>query len=463
MRRLRTAALVVLTAAAVAVPALPAAADGPVAGGDSGGDPYYPTIGDTGYDAQRYDLTLRYTPKTKRLSATARIEVVPQVDLSSLYLDLRGLTVSKVEAGGREAAFRQTADKLQVTFPQSAHAGHPVQLVVRYAGTTGRPKDDTDSLFGWISTADGALVASEAYGAPTWFPVNDSPADKARYSFTVTVPKGKEVVANGRPTAAPATRAGWTTYRWAEPTEMSSYLATVAIDDFHVSSRTVRGVRSIDAVDDDLTGKSRAASVRATRKQPEIIRWFEQRFGRYPFTSAGSIVDAEDLGYALETQTRPLYTPSADESTVAHETAHQWFGDSVTPKQWKDIWLNEGFATYAEWAWDEHAGRSTVAQRVAALRAKKASDKVWSRKVADPGAGLIFSDTVYDKGGLALVQLRKRIGAADFDRLLRTWASSHAYGSVTTGDFTALAAQVSGQDLTSFFDTWLYSTGKPSF
>jgi aminopeptidase N len=466
MSRLRLPLLTALVAVALvgaAAPVADASPPPPVPGGTSSGDPYYPTLGDSGYDALHYDIALRYRPGTRHLTAVTAVRLAPLVRLSSLALDLRGLRVSSVTVDGRPARFSQTDEKLLVRPAHPLAQGRPVTVRVAYSGTTGRPVDNTDALFGWISTPNGAIVASEAYGAPTWFPVNDSPADKARYSFTVAVPHGKQVVANGLPVGRPSTRAGWTTYRYAESSPMASYLATVDIGDYTISRFHRGGLPYLTAVDEHLTGAARTRSLAAIAKQPAIIAWFAKRFGAYPFTSAGSIVDSFDIEYALETQTRPIYSPAADESTVAHETAHQWFGDSVTPRYWKDIWLNEGFATYAEWLWDQHAGGTTIAQQVQRLRAKPASDALWSKPVADPGPAGIYDDVVYERGALTLVQLERRIGTPTFFRLLRTWAATHRYGNGTTEEFTALAARLSGQDLDAFFTTWLRSAGKPTF
>lgn len=466
MRRLPTSLLAGLVAGALlltAAPAAQAASDPPVSGGASSGDPYYPTLGDAGYDALRYDIALQYTPSTRRLTAVTAVRLEPLVKLTSLALDLRGLHVSKVTVGGKAARFSQSAEKLRVRPKHSLAKGHAVTVRVTYSGTTGRPIDNTDALFGWISTPNGALVASEAYGAPTWYPVNDSPADKAKYSFTVAVPKGKQVVANGLPVGRPTTHGGWTTYRYAETTPMASYLATVDIGDYAITRFTRGGLPYLTAVDEHLTGTERTESLAAIAKQPAIIAYFSKRFGKYPFASAGSIVDSFDIGYALETQTRPIYSPSADESTVAHETAHQWFGDSVTPRYWKDIWLNEGFATYAEWLWDEHAGLTTFDKEVQRLRDLPATDDLWKLKVADPGKDHIYDDVVYDRGGLTLVELEKTVGSTTFDRILKTWATTHRHGTGTTKRFIALSEKLSGQDLDAFFQTWLYSTGKPAF
>ena len=466
MRRLPAtllAALLALGLTTGSVQAAGAAGVPPVDGGESSGDPYYPRLGDTGYDALRYDVALRYAPATRRLSAITAIRLRPLVALKSLALDLRGLHVSRVTVDGHAAAFSQSDDKLRVRPADALPKGRAATVRVTYSGTTGRPVDNTGSLFGWISTPHGALVASEAYGAPTWFPVNDSPADKAAYSFSVAVPRGKEVVANGLPVGKPVTRSGWTTWRYAEGTPMASYLATVVIGDYTITRSKSAGLPSLTAVDEHLTGSARKKSLAAIAKQPAIIRYFSQRFGAYPFRSAGSIVDSFDIEYALETQTRPIYSPSADETTVAHETAHQWFGDSVTPARWSDIWLNEGFATYAEWLWDQHAGITTFDAEVQRLRGTPASDDLWKGAVADPGVDHLYEGLVYDRGALALIQLRKRIGGSTFDRLLRTWAATHRHGTGSTAQFEALAARLSKQDLTSFFTIWLHTAGKPAF
>jgi aminopeptidase N len=337
--------------------------DDPVPGGPSAGDPYFPGLGNTGYDARAYHLDLTYDPASRALDGTATIRLRAERALSSFNLDLRGLTVSRVRVDGRGAAFEQAGDELTIT-PRQPLRRHAAAVVrVAYGGTTGRPVDNTDSLFGWVSMPDGAVVASEAYGAPTWYPVNDSPADKARYSFEVTVPQGTSVVANGLPVGRPTTRHGWTTSRWAERSPMASYLATVDIGDWDITrNRTADGVPVINAVDRDLTGAARRTTLAALAKQDRILAFFSDRFGPYPFRSTGAIVDADDdLGYALETQSRPYYSGRASEGTVAHELAHQWYGDSVTPRLWKDIWLNEGFATYAQWMWGAHEGGRSVA------------------------------------------------------------------------------------------------------
>ncbi len=460
--RTRPRAVAVALAAGSLVGGTALAAVAAVPGGSDSGDPYFPGLGNTGYDARSYHLDLRYRPATRALRAVATIRLQPRVDLSTFNLDLRGLRVRSVRVDGRPAAFSQAGGELVVDPAKNLKKGRIAVARIRYGGTTRRPVDNTGSLFGWVSTPDGAVVASEAYGAPTWYPVNDSPRDKARYSFRVTVPRGKVAVANGLPAGRPVTRQGWTTYRWAERSPMASYLATVSIGDYAVTDRTVRGLRIIDAVDRDLPAARKAQARRALAKQRDIIAFFARRFGPYPFTSAGGIVDDDSLGYALETQTRPVYTGGASESTVAHEIAHQWYGDSVTPRRWADIWLNEGFATYAEWQWQAHTGGPSVAETAAEVLATPADSSLWELPPGDPGAENLYDPAVYQRGALALFELREEIGAQPFARVLRRWAAEHRHRNAGTADLVALAEQVSGQELDAFFQTWIYTPGKPA-
>jgi aminopeptidase N len=203
----------------------------------------------------------------------------------------------------------------------------------------------------------------------------------------------------------------------------------------------------------------------ALDKIPEILALFEDTFGSYPFSSTGGIVDrAPRVGYALETQTRALYPGTPGSALVAHELAHEWFGNSVTLAQWPEIWLNEGFATWAEWFWLENDGRKAVADRVDDLYDSHGTGdaQFWNPPPADvPGPGKMFDNTVYVRGGMALEALRREVGDPDFFDILQAWAATNPHDPATTDEFVALAESESGEELSAFFDDWLYEKGKP--
>jgi hypothetical protein len=203
-------------------------------------------------------------------------------------------------------------------------------------------------------------------------------------------------------------------------------------------------------------------------REGEIVDFLSSVFGQYPFSASGGIVDDVEFGFALENQTRPVYSPvfwtipGQGDIVVAHELAHQWYGDSLTLAAWKHIWLNEGFATYAEWLWSEHEGQATVQESFEGLySAIPEDDPFWSVVIGDPTPEFLFDFAVYGRGAMTLQQLRLAVGDDDFFEILQRWAKSRAGQNVTTGQFIALAERVSGEDLDELFETWLFTPGKP--
>lgn len=203
-------------------------------------------------------------------------------------------------------------------------------------------------------------------------------------------------------------------------------------------------------------------------RQPEIINFLSGYFGPYPFKAAGGIVDDLDLGFALENQTRPIYSKyfflnqQSGDSVVVHELAHQWVGNNLAVESWRDIWLNEGFATYAEWLWSEHEGRETP-QQIFDFYATviPAEAPFWTVTIGDPGAAALFDLAVYVRGAMTLHALRTMVGNEVFFDILEEWTQSPAGGNVSTADFIKLAERLSGQDLAGFFTSWLFTPSKP--
>ena len=200
------------------------------------------------------------------------------------------------------------------------------------------------------------------------------------------------------------------------------------------------------------------------RQHGKILRLWSKLFGPYPFGQTGAIADyAPNVGYALEVQTRSLFDQAVDEITLAHELAHQWFGDSVSLERWPDMWLNEGFATWAEWRWAEQRGGATTAAIFRQLNQTPAGQTaLWGFPPAViPNPRQLFAEPVYQRGAMTLEALRQRIGDGDFYATLRDWAASNAYSNANTDDFIATAEARSGEQLDELFDRWLFTRGKP--
>ncbi|MDI1463696.1 M1 family metallopeptidase [Catellatospora sp. KI3] len=427
------------------------------------GDDYFPTAGNGGYDVSSYDLNLRYDPATGRLDGTAAITATTARDLTAFHLDLHGLTVTRADVDGTAATTGHDGDELVVTPATPLTTGQTFVTTIGYGGTPSPIEDRRFGSGGFFRTRDGAVAMGEPASASTWFPVNDHPRDKAHYTIEVTVPDGLAAISNGVP-AGTSSKGGWTGWRWEVTAPMAPYLAMLAIGKYRVTTGEHDGRPLVTAVADTVRGDD---AQQALARTPEITDFLAQWFGPYPFDAYGGVVvDDERIDEALETQTRPIYPASTfrrgpDTVTVAHELAHQWFGDSVSLTRWRDIWLNEGFATYAEWMWQEHEGDGTVRERFDRLY-RHDDSRIWSVPPGDPGRGGLFSDSVYQRGAMTLHALREQVGDDTFFAILRTWATAHRDGNATTGDFTNLAEKLAGRPLGGFFDAWLYQTGRPA-
>ena len=431
-------------------------------GSASGGDPYFPESGNSGYDVDRYDVSLSYTPSRPDIRATAVIASRATVDLSSFNLDFVGLTIDRLTVDGAPAGFTRAEPELTVTPKRAVASGRSFVTKVEYHGVPHPVKDPSESApasaseLGWTRTSDGRVfVVSEPIGSRTWYPSNDFPGDKASYDITVDVPDTMAVASNGLLTRG-AVADGRSTWHWTMIEPMATYLATVVIAPMREQqTQSPAGVKIRNFFPEDIYDES----VKDFAKTGAMIDYFSGRFGPYPFSAYGEVVISDELGYALENQTMSIFASDMlgrdieAERTVAHELAHQWFGDSVGIRKWSDIWLNEGFATYSEYLWQQHVDPAyDVDRAMAQLRA--GSESHLSRP-NDPGKDGLFSSATYLRGALTLHALRVTVGDDVFFRILKAWTVKYRDSTATTAEFIALANQTTGRDLTTFFHKWL--------
>jgi aminopeptidase N len=433
------------------------------------GDPYFPELGDRGYAVRHYDLALH--ADGVRLDGVATIQARSRRRLPEFQLDLVGLAASSVLVDGRPARYHQDDDELIVTPRRPLGARVGFSIVVRYGG---RPVPGTVPGTalpdGWLQNPTTSITLGEPDAARRWFPVNDGPGEKATFTFRVTVPAGLDVVANGRRVAR-ATTATTLTDTWQADRPMAPYLAEVVIGPLTEQGHPgPDGVLRRDAYD---TGTEAAAApfVAAT---DAMLTFFTSRFGPFPFHEYGVVVpNVRPGGFGFEAQTLSVITadvfggapPSpasrmAVEPILAHELTHQWFGDWVSPARWSDIWLNEGFATYGEWLWQDHALGVPLAASAAGARRELAA--AVPRPVDHPGVDAMFSPIVYQRGALTLDALHRRVGDATFFRILQTYVARFGGRAATTDDFVRLAGRIGGPGVTALLRRWLAAGPLPA-
>ncbi|GAA4436786.1 M1 family metallopeptidase [Phytohabitans houttuyneae] len=425
------------------------------------GDPYFPKYGNGGYDVRHYKLAVRYDPSTDGLTGTATITAAATDDLSSFNLDLVGLSVDTVKVNGTAAENKREDAELVITPAEGIVKDAEFTVEIGYSGKPQAIQSPDFGEGGFLHTDDGAIALGQPESASSWFPVNDHPIDKATYDVEATVPEGLTALSNGVP-GGNTDDGGWTTWKWSEKVPMASYLAFLVVGRYRVETGEHKGKPVFTAIQSTLPAGGPADL--AMERTVEIADFLETQFGPYPFEAYGGVVvDDDRIRYALETQSRPVYgglffKQGPFTEVVAHELAHQWFGDSVSIAQWRDIWLNEGFASYAEWLWSEEGGGPSVQESFQ----REYDGMDWDKPTADPGRAGLFGRAVYKRGALAVHALRLEVGDDDFFRILKTWTAEKRNGNATTAEFITVAERVSGDSLDDLFDDWLIGETAPA-
>ncbi|MDO5634943.1 MAG: M1 family metallopeptidase [Micrococcus sp.] len=453
-------------------------------------DPYLPTVGGTPWRLEHVELDIDVKLAANRLSGRCILTGVLTADTKGVELDLHKLVASRVElsvAGAPPVRVnatqpRRSPHRVVVAFPARLAAGTRIALTVDYAGTP-KPRRSAWGTIGWEELSDGVLVAGQPHGASTWFPCVEAPGQRVTAAITLSCDAGYLPVANGQghEVRRKGSRVTWS-WRLDEP--VSPYLLTVQIGRYRLVELPV-------PEDDAAAGEAAEDGARvpiqlavapehehrartALASQHAMMAVFEERFGPYPFPVYTAVVAAEPLEIPLESAALSLFGTnhlSGDweaERLIAHELSHQWFGNAVTLHRWRDIWLHEGFACYAEWVWSEASGRATVlehARTAWAGLARQGHDLV----LGDPGARDMFDDRVYKRGALTVVAVRSLLGEEQFTAMLRSWIREHLFTSVDAAQFRAHVrrhaelAGVPGTAAVELFAAWVDATALPPF
>ena len=430
-----------------------------VSGADTIGDSLYPLMGNGGYDAAHYTIELSVDVANNVIQGSTTIDATATQNLIAFNLDFQGLTISSVQVNDHSADFIRQGDELTVLPGKRLEAGEAFSTTVYYSGT---PKPIHDpalgfTTIGWNPQPNGTFVVNEPSGAKSWYPVNDHPLDKATYTFRITVPAPYQVAANGL-LKGKIEGAHGTTYVWEATDPMASYLTTVQIAEYDVETDTsASGVvlRNYFPTGTPDVVKAKFAST------PQMLAFLEDILGPYPFESYGVVLLNVDVGFALETQTLSTFSKQgAAEIVVIHELLHQWFGNSVSLSDWRDIWLNEGFATYFSFLWLEHRnGAAPFLQQMDGIYRQ-----LVNRRMGPPGSvgvDTLFGNTVYLRGAWTLHALRLEVGDERFFEILRTYYERFKDKNANTQSFIAVVNEVSGQDLSALINAWLYDEAVP--
>ncbi|WP_433303744.1 M1 family metallopeptidase [Actinoplanes sp. CA-030573] len=434
---------------------------GATPGADHSTDPYLPAGGNGGYRVLHYDLNLDYRVITNRLAGKAVITARAVQSLSRFSLDLGRFRVHDVRVDGRRATFTHRGGKLRIKPERPIAYGATFKIEIRYAGTPS-PISGRWGDIGWDELTDGALVASQPNGAPSWFPCNDRPADKATFLVTLTAPMPYTVVVTGD-LVSRRRGAGARTWVYERNEPTSPYLMSVQVGRYELVDLAAGEVTQRAAVPPRLL----PVFAHDFGRQGEIMTTMADLFGPYPFREYVVVVADDDLDDPIEAQGMAIFGRNhldgrrTHERLFAHELAHQWFGNSLTVADWRHIWLNEGFATYAEWLWSAASGGPPAGAHAAEWHARLATQPA-TVVIADPGVDRMFDPIVYKRGALTLHALRTTIGDAAFFALLRSWVAEHRHGTVTTAEFREHARRFARGPVDDLLTAWLDRPALPA-
>jgi aminopeptidase N len=463
----RTGVLVAFGVVAALVVA-PASAAADTVGAPGLGDPAYPLDGNGGYQVDHYDIRLSYDPPADELWGTTTILARTTQDLTQFNLDFL-LHPSSVLVNNAPAGFTAEESGELVVRPASLVPANTRLLIV----VTYRDNPDKYTRHGkneWRPNPNGLVIQGEPHMATWWFPSNDHPSDKATFDISMAVPGDLEFISGGKFLSTQPLANGCNRWHWRSTVRHTTYLAAGAVGDYDVYYQTApNGQQFITAYHKNLT--YRAAAEASYERTPEVVDYLVSKFGPYPADAQGGLTFPDEGGaFGLEVPSRPflderIFVNGANVSVVLHELAHQWFGNSVSVKRWRDVWLNEGFAAYAEYLWSEDNGEPTAAELNQATYDRFPADHVtWTFSVADPPPLGVppAGSVVYGRGAMALQNLRVTVGDDVFFAILRGWPDTMRDGNASTEDFVAYAEQVAGRSLDAVFDTWVYAVGKPA-
>ncbi|MEZ0487755.1 M1 family aminopeptidase [Fibrella aquatica] len=437
--------------------------------------PTVQAIGDSTIDITYYGLDLRITTSPNYLRGATTVTMKANVSsLSQFYLDFNtNMKVDSVKLGTQKLTYTHLNNRLTITLPQAITRGQTGLVTVFYQGLPATPNaglTDQAFVFSTHETTTDPLVytLSEPYGASDWFPCKDTPADKADSSaVNITMAPFFVSASNGLLQGVTTNADGTKTYRWKNSYPIAQYLISIACSNYTLYENpiTYQGVTmpvSHYVFPEDL------ASVRASLTETnDMIRVFSDMFGTYPFIREKYGHAQFRWGGGMEHQTMSsMIKSSMTRNVIAHELVHQWFGDKITCRNWENIWLNEGFASYGEPLYQEVVGGRTAYQSYIAsfiTRARRATGTLYVQNVSSINQ-IFDSNRSYAKGAVVLHMLRGVLGDSTFFRGMKAYASSPvAYSTAVTEDFQRVMETTSGRNLGYFFREWIYGEGYPTY